>query len=198
MKEQAQAVMLESAELKRTCAEVLAQPIAAVAEALVTMFRAGGTLLIFGNGGSAADAQHIAAEFINKYKVARPALRAIALTTDTSALTSISNDESYEDVFSRQVEGLTREGDVVLGITTSGKSENVIRALRTAQKLGAKTVAFSGAGGGPVVEVADLAVVVPHTETARIQEVHITAGHILCELVDAEMFGTPAVDIGMA
>ena len=198
VKNRIQAAFKASAELKLACMDVLAEPVEQAAAALVQAFRGGNKLLIFGNGGSAADAQHIAAELINKYSMARPSLPAIALTTDSSALTSIANDESYEEVFSKQVEGLARGGDVVIGITTSGRSPNVIRGLIAARDRGAKTIAFSGKGGGPVTDHADIAIVVPHDETARIQEVHILCGHVLCQLVDEEMFGVPADDTALA
>lgn len=198
MQDRVRAIFRASGELKLACADVLAEPLQQTATRLVEAFRSGHKLLVFGNGGSAADAQHIAAEFINKYAMPRPSLPAIALTTDTSALTSIANDESFEEVFSKQIEGLARKGDVVIGITTSGRSPNVVRGLIAAKEIGATTIAFSGRGGGPVVDPADIAVVVPHDETARIQEVHITCGHIICQLVDEEMYGTPADDPAFA
>ena len=147
---------------------------------------AGSKILLFGNGGSAADAQHIAAELTGRYKIERKGLPAIALTTDTSALTAIANDYGYEQVFSRQVEALARPGDVVFGISTSGNSPNVIYALEKAKELGCKAIGLSGKGGGEMNNVCDLNIIVPSDDTARIQEMHILIGHILCQLVDNE------------
>ena len=190
--------MQESAELKMKCADVLGEPIAQVVQWVVECLQKKGKVLLFGNGGSAADAQHIAAEFVNKFCMQRPALAAIALTTDASILTSIANDESYDAVFSRQVEALAKPGDVVIGISTSGHSENVIRGLQAAKSAGARVVGLSGRDGGAMNDVAELNVVVPHDETCRIQEVHILIGHILCDLVDAEMYGRPVTEAEIA
>ncbi|WP_457597570.1 D-sedoheptulose 7-phosphate isomerase [Hydrogenimonas sp.] len=149
----------------------------------------GNKVLLFGNGGSAADAQHIAAEFTGRYKIERPGLPAIALTTDTSALTAIGNDYGYEHIFERQLEALAHEGDVAIGISTSGNSPNVIKALQRAEALGCKRIGFSGKGGGAMNGVCDLNIIVPSDDTARIQEMHILIGHILCQLVDNEFRG---------
>ena len=197
-REMAARELKESAELKLSCAEVLGPAIEKAAEMLVACFRAGGKVMLCGNGGSASDSQHIAAEFVNRYVGERPALASIALTTDTSNLTSIGNDRSFDEIFSRQVAALGRKGDVLIGITTSGKSPNVIKAFEEAKRLGVKTIAFSGRDGGPAAAAADHAITVPHKTTSRIQEVHITVGHILCGIVDAEMFGKPAPDFGIA
>lgn len=150
--------------------------------------RQGNKILIFGNGGSAADAQHIAAEFVNRYLLERSPLPAIALTTDTSILTSISNDVSFSQVFARQIAALGQEHDIAWGISTSGKSPNVIEGLRTAERLGLVTVVFTGQDGGEMLQIADHALHVNATSTPRIQEAHITAGHIICELVERELF----------
>jgi len=147
---------------------------------------AGHKILLFGNGGSAADAQHIAAELTGRYKIERKGLPAIALTTDTSALTAIGNDYGYEYLFSRQVEALARKGDMVIGISTSGNSQNVVYALEKAKEIGCRTVGFSGKGGGKMNDVCDLNIIVPSDDTARIQEMHILIGHILCQLIDNE------------
>ncbi len=144
----------------------------------------GDKILIFGNGGSAADAQHIAAELTGRYKKERKALPAIALTTDTSALTAIGNDYGYEYVFQRQVEALAKEGDMLLGISTSGNSENVIRALYEGKKMGCKTIGLSGKEGGKMGKVCDLNIIVPSFDTARIQEMHIMIGHIIAQAID--------------
>ena len=147
----------------------------------------GGTLFWCGNGGSAADSQHLAAELVGRFKKDRKALRSIALTTDTSVLTCVANDYSYEDVFSRQIEALARDGDVLLAISTSGSSENVLQALKAAKKLGVKTAALLGKDGGQAKALADVAIVIPSDSTARIQEAHILIGHILCDLIEQEL-----------
>jgi len=146
----------------------------------------GGKILIFGNGGSAADAQHIAAELVGRYKVDRKGLPAIALTTDTSALTSIGNDYGYDRVFDRQVEALANEGDVAIGISTGGSSGNVISGLQTAKELGCKLIGFSGRDGGEMNTLCDINLVVPAKDTPRIQEMHIVIGHTICHLIDLE------------
>ena len=146
----------------------------------------GGKILIFGNGGSAADAQHIAAELVGRYKTDRKGLSAIALTTDSSCLTSIGNDFSYKEVFSRQVEALANKGDLVIGISTSGKSENVIHALKLALKLNCTTIGFSGQDGGEMNEICEVNLVVPSNDTPRIQEIHMVIGHTICHLIDQE------------
>ena len=143
-------------------------------------------ILIFGNGGSAADAQHIAAELVGRYKVERKGLPAIALTTDSSALTCISNDYGYEQVFSRQVEALANTGDVAIGISTGGTSTNVISALDIAKNIGCKAIGFSGRGGGEMNALCDANLVVPDDDTPRIQEMHILIGHTICQLIDNE------------
>jgi D-sedoheptulose 7-phosphate isomerase len=150
--------------------------------------RQGNKILIFGNGGSAADAQHIAAEFVNRFLFDRAPLPAIALTTDTSIVTSISNDADFSHVFSRQIEALGKKGDIAWGITTSGTSPNVIEGFRMAKEKGMTTVALTGKDGGEALQVADYGLNVNSTSTPRIQEAHITAGHIICELVEREMF----------
>jgi D-sedoheptulose 7-phosphate isomerase len=145
----------------------------------------GGKILIFGNGGSAADAQHIAAEMVGRYKVERKGLPAIALTTDTSVLTSISNDYGYSHVFNRQVEALANEGDVVIGISTGGSSGNVISALKLAKDIDCKVIGFSGRDGGEMNILCDVNLVVPSKDTPRIQEMHILIGHTVCHLIEA-------------
>ena len=162
----------------------LADQIEIAAQLCINSLGNGGKILIFGNGGSAADAQHIAAEMVGRYKVERKGLPAIALTTDTSALTSISNDYGYNHVFDRQVEALASEGDVVIGISTGGNSGNVISALKLAKDIGCKTIGFSGRDGGEMNALCDINLVVPATDTPRIQEMHILIGHTLCHLID--------------
>lgn len=159
-----------------------------LAGALITAtLNQGGKILLCGNGGSAADSQHIAAELVGRYELHRRAWPAIALTTDTSALTALSNDYGYEDVFARQVEALAKPGDLLLALSTSGTSANVIKAAETARRLGCKVIALTGAGAEPLASLCDLAVVVPSMRTSRVQEAHITIGHLWCELIDAEL-----------
>lgn len=162
----------------------LQEDIARAAEMVIETLQKGGKVLLFGNGGSAADAQHIAAELTGRFVHQRRGLPAIALTTDTSALTAISNDYGYEHVFARQVEALARPEDLVIGITTSGNSPNVLLALEKAQALGCRTIALTGNNGGKASAFAELNLVVPSQLTARIQEMHILIGHILCMAVD--------------
>ncbi len=147
-----------------------------------------GRLLLFGNGGSAADAQHIAAEFVNRFRLEREPLPAIALTTDTSIITAISNDYHFDQVFSKQVQALARPGDIALGISTSGNSANVLRALSVAREIGVKTVGLTGGDGGKMGQYSDLVICVASSDTPRIQEVHIFLGHLLCDLVEQHLF----------
>ncbi|MBI5234940.1 MAG: D-sedoheptulose 7-phosphate isomerase [Deltaproteobacteria bacterium] len=151
-------------------------------------FKAGGKLMLAGNGGSAADAQHIAAEFVNRFEIERPPLPALALTTDTSNITSIGNDYSFDQIFSKQVRALGKEGDVLLAISTSGNSANVAKAVEVGSAMGIKTIALTGKGGGILAGKTDLLLNVDAKSTARIQEVHITICHILCELIDHALF----------
>jgi phosphoheptose isomerase len=160
------------------------QPVLAAAEAIVEALGGGGKLLLFGNGGSAADAQHVAAELVGRFQVTRAALSAVALTTDTSVLTSVGNDEAFSRVFARQIEALGREGDVALGISTSGRSPNVVSALEAARTRGLKTIALTGRDGGAVGRAAEIHVNVPSESTARVQEVHRTLLHVICDLVE--------------
>ena len=159
------------------------------ARCVISCYRAGGKLLVMGNGGSAADAQHFAAELVGRYACERAALPALALSTDTSILTAVANDYGYADVFARQIQAHVRPGDVVFGISTSGNSENVCRALAAARARGARTIALGGGSGGRMKDLADLALIVASSETPRIQEAHITIIHILCDLVEAAMAG---------
>ena len=183
-----QEAVAESIRLKSQFVAEQAEDLVAAARMLAQVFKEGGKVLIFGNGGSAADAQHLAAEFVNRFLVERPPLAALALTTDTSILTAVANDYDFREVFAKQVRALGRRGDAALGISTSGKSPNVVAGLKAARELGLKTLALSGGDGGPVAASADLALVVPSRQTPRIQEVHITVGHILCDLVDFMLF----------
>jgi D-sedoheptulose 7-phosphate isomerase len=162
-----------------------------VIEVLTAALKAGNKIMIFGNGGSAADAQHIAAEFINRFIIERPPLPAIALTTDTSVITSIGNDYDFSEIFAKQIRALGQPGDVAWGISTSGNSQNVQKALELAKKMGLVTLAFTGKDGGAIAQMADLSLNVSSNSTARIQETHITAGHAICELVDIKLFQKP-------
>lgn len=153
-------------------------------EAILEALRKGNKILLCGNGGSAADAQHIAAELVGRYEKKRRAWPAIALTTDTSALTALSNDYGYNEVFARQVAGLASTGDVLIAISTSGKSPNVIRAAEQARAIGCKTIALTGAGAEPLASICDWAVIVSSDRTSRVQEAHIAIGHLWCEMID--------------
>lgn len=164
------------------------QPIIHSAEVIADAFKADRKLLICGNGGSAADAQHIAAEFVNRFMIERPPLPAVALSTDTSIITSIGNDYSFDQIFSKQVKAIGREGDVLLAISTSGESKNVITAVKVARDMGIKTIGLTGKGGGKMAKMVDILLNVDSDVTPRIQEVHITAGHIICDLIDHILF----------
>lgn len=174
----------ESADVKMAFVELYAEKILEVGHIMAEALRSGNKILLFGNGGSAADAQHIAAEIVGRFRKERQALPAIALTTDSSILTALGNDYGFEHIFERQIEALCMPGDIAIGITTSGNSENVIRGLRRAHDLGATTIAFTGRNGGKVVDIAHYSFVVPSYDTPRIQECHITLGHVLCEIID--------------
>ena len=182
----------DSARLKRESAKQLSAPIVRAIGLMAAALKAGGKILACGNGGSAADAQHFAAELVNRFERERPPLAAVALTTDTSALTSIANDYGYEQVFGKQLRALGRKGDVLLAISTSGKSPSVLAALGAARELGLRSVALSGNGGGPMGELLaaeDVHICVPHTRTMRIQEVHLLVLHCLCDGIDVQLFG---------
>ena len=167
----------------------LQRAVGCVAYACARAVEDGGKVMFCGNGGSAADSQHLAAELVGKLVFDRPGMAGLALTVDTSALTAIGNDFGYEFVFARQVEALGRAGDVLVGITTSGRSKNVLRAFEAARARGIVTVAMTGQARGPVAEVADHWLAVPHTETQKIQEGHIVLGHIFCALIEARIHG---------
>ena len=176
----------EHLKTSKATLESIGESLEVAAKLCIDGLKNGGKILLFGNGGSAADAQHIAAELVGRYKVERKGLPAIALTTDTSALTSIGNDFGYSHVFDRQVEALANKGDVVVGISTGGSSGNVISALQLAKKLGCQTIGFSGRGGGEMNELCDVNLVIPAEDTPRIQEMHIVIGHILCHIIEQE------------
>jgi D-sedoheptulose 7-phosphate isomerase len=182
----------ESANLKLASSQSLAEPIARAASLLAEALRQGGKVLACGNGGSAADSQHFSAELLNRFERERAPLPAIALTTDTSTLTSIANDYAYEQVFSKQIRALGRRGDVLLAISTSGNSASMLEALRAAHAAGVRVVALTGNGGGkmaPLLAADDVHICVPHKVTARIQEVHLLVLHCLCDAIDLQLFG---------
>jgi D-sedoheptulose 7-phosphate isomerase len=180
----------ESAAVKQQTILSAIEAIEAAATMLIECLRAGGKVLLCGNGGSAGDAQHIASELVLRLKLERPAIPALALTTDTSLLTAIGNDYKYDLVFVRQVEAFGRAGDILVAISTSGESENVIKAVEFATVEGIKTLALTGAKGGRLAGKVNLAIKVPSNNVQRIQECHITIGHILCELIETALFGT--------
>jgi D-sedoheptulose 7-phosphate isomerase len=163
--------------------------IAQLSEVVERAIRVGRKLIVFGNGGSAADAQHIAAELIGHFYIDRPSLPAVALTVNTSSLTAIGNDYSYDLIFARQLEGIGREGDVAIGISTSGNSANVLEAVKAARRLNVTTIGFTGRGGGKLKDVVDFCLRVQSDDVARIQESHILVGHIICEHVEAALYG---------
>lgn len=177
----------EHAEVAAATREALAQPFAALVEACCASLRAGGKLIFFGNGGSAADAQHLATELSVRYIADRKAIPALALTTDSSALTAIGNDLGFEQLFARQIEALCRKEDMVIGISTSGRSTNVTKGLQAAKEIGARVAALSGKGGGDLVGLADPLLIVPSSTTARIQEMHITLGQMLCGAIEKKL-----------
>jgi phosphoheptose isomerase len=187
--ERLDAVLGETIALHERVRRGEVQPIVAAAAAIVAALNGGGKLLVFGNGGSAADAQHVAAELVGRFQRERAALAAIALTTDTSVLTSVANDYAFDRVFARQLEALGKAGDAVLAISTSGGSVNVVTALAAARRLGLRTIALTGRDGGEVGRAAEIHVNVPSASTARVQEVHRTLLHVMCELVEDAFCG---------
>ena len=192
LEQRIQQQFFDSADLKYAAAEVLARPIADAVSALVGSITAGGKVLACGNGGSAADAQHFAAEFVGRFERERPGLAAIALTTDSSILTAIGNDYDFNSIFSKQVQALGAPGDVLLAISTSGNSSNVIAAIEAAHAKEMVVVAMTGHKGGRMRELlteTDVLICVPHERTARIQEVHLLTLHCLCDAVDLQLLG---------
>ncbi len=169
--------------------DLLLDKLVSLAHHCVALYKRDKKTILAGNGGSAADAQHIAAELVGRYGFDRPSIPSLALTTDTSNLTAIGNDYGYDAIFSRQLEGMGQEGDIFIGISTSGNSQNLINAFESAQKKNILTVALVGKDGGKMAQMADIALIVPSHETPRIQESHILIGHILCDIIEKEMFG---------
>ena len=188
MQDKIKAELKESIEIKNQVIKNLAPQIETAARWMIEALKNRNKILLFGNGGSAADAQHLAAELIGRYLKDRKALPAIALTTDTSIITALSNDYGFETIFARQVEGLARSKDIAFGISTSGNSRNVLEGLEKAKELGCTTIGLLGCDGGRITEVVDLSITVPCKSTPRIQECHITIGHILCSLIEQETF----------
>ena len=184
---------IASIETKTRALELLTGAVAAASEAMVQALLTEGKILACGNGGSAGDSQHFSSELLNRFERERPSLPAIALTTDTSTLTSIANDYSYNEIFSKQIRALGRKGDVLLAISTSGNSSNVLEAVKVAHQRGLKVVALTGNNGGKMRELLhgdDIEICVPSVVTARIQEVHLLAIHCLCDLIDTQLFGS--------
>ena len=179
----------ESARVKSVMAQSLANAIADAAQKILDAYREGKKVFLIGNGGSAADAQHIAAELVGRFKLKRRALPAIALTTDTSVLTALANDYGYNAIFSRQLEALANDKDVLIAITTSGTSSNILTAVEAAREKGMFVIGLTGEKGGGLKETADLTIAVPSNDTPRIQEAHITIGHVICSIVERELFG---------
>ncbi len=192
LEQRIQQQFFESADLKYQAAEALARPIADAVHAIIGCLTAGGKVLACGNGGSASDAQHFAAEFVGRFERERPGLAAIALTTDTSILTAVGNDYDFTQVFSKQVQALGQPGDVLVALSTSGNSANVMAAVQAAHDKEMTVIALTGRGGGKLKDLlaeTDVHICVPHDRTARIQEVHILALHSICDAVDAQLLG---------
>ena len=178
----------ESARIKRTIAKNLPDAIEKAARMVIDAYKSGKKVFLIGNGGSAADAQHIAAELAGRFRLERKGLPAIALTVNTSTLTALANDYGYDTVFSRQLEALAQSKDILIAITTSGTSANVLKAIETARAMGVTVIALTGENGDKLKSMTDLTIMVPSDNTARIQEAHITIGHIICHLVEKELF----------
>jgi D-sedoheptulose 7-phosphate isomerase len=186
MRDKIKDLFLESIQVKEDLLHSSIGQIIDIATLMIESIKKGGKVILFGNGGSASDSQHIAAELVGRFRKERSALAAISLTTNTSILTSLANDYSYEIVFARQIEALGQKNDIAIGISTSGKAKNVAAGIKQAKKMGIKTIALTGGDGGELAKLADISLIVPSLVTARIQEAHITLGHIICELVEQE------------
>lgn len=184
MRDRIKDILLDSIQIKEGLLRNDLGKIVEISESIIECLKKNGKVIFFGNGGSASDSQHLAAELVGRFKKDRKALAAVALTTNTSTLTSIANDYGYEIVFSRQLEGLGQKNDLVVGISTSGKAKNVAAGIKQAKKMGLKTIALTGGDGGELAKLAEVSLVVASAVTARIQEAHITIGHIICELVE--------------
>jgi len=184
MRDRIKDILFESIQVKEELLHTKIGQIVEIADLIIDALKKDGKLILFGNGGSASDSQHIAAELVGRFQKERRALPAIALTTNTSTLTALANDYGYEVIFARQIEALAQKNDIAIGISTSGRAKNVASGIKQAKKMGLKTVALTGADGGEVAKLADISLIVPSAVTARIQEAHITIGHILCELIE--------------
>jgi D-sedoheptulose 7-phosphate isomerase len=184
MRDRIKDILLESIQVKEELLRTGIGKIIEITDLITDCLKKNGKVILFGNGGSASDSQHIAAELVGRFKKDRNALSAIALTTNTAILTSLANDYGYEVVFAKQIEALGRKNDVAIGISTSGKAKNVVLGIKQAKKMGLKTIALTGADGGELAKLTDISLVIPSSVTARIQEAHITIGHIVCELVE--------------
>lgn len=184
-------IFKESNKLKEQFIQENAERIARVVDIITSTLNKGNKILLFGNGGSAADAQHLAAEFVNRFMIERPPLPAIALTTDTSIITSIGNDYDFSEIFAKQLRAIGQPGDVAWGISTSGNSPNIVKAIETAKKMGLITIGMTGRDGGKIAMIADYVLNVASNSTPRIQEVHIVIGHAVCEMVDYKLFQRP-------
>ncbi len=189
MKKEIESSLNESISIKAELLSNSVESVIQIANILIEAFKQGHSLYLMGNGGSAADAQHISGELVGRFKKNRKALPALAFTTDTSVLTAIANDFGYDQCFERQVDAFVKDGDVVIGLSTSGNSSSIINATLLAKKRGAKTIAFTGKGGGKLKDDVDVCLEIPSTDTARIQECHITIGHILCSIIEKKLFG---------
>ena len=189
MKNKIADIINESIFVKENTLQSQLKTIVAIGKAMVFCLKKGGKVIFLGNGGSAADSQHLAAELIGRFQKNRRALAAIALTTNTSIITSLANDFGFEKVFAKQIEGLGRKNDLVVAISTSGNSANVIAAVKQSKNMGLKTIVFTGGDGGKLANMADICLLIPSHNTARIQEAHITVGHAVCQLVEEEIFG---------
>ena len=188
MQDKIKTALKESIDVKNQVLKKIVPQIEQAAKWMIEALKKGNKILLFGNGGSAADAQHITAELVGRFQKDRKAMPAIALTTDTSIITSLSNDYGFETIFAKQVEGLAKFGDIAFGISTSGNSRNVLEGLGKAKELGCKTIGLLGCDGGRIADEVDLSMIVPCRSTPRIQESHITIGHILCSLIEEELF----------
>ncbi|MBM3250190.1 MAG: D-sedoheptulose 7-phosphate isomerase [Candidatus Omnitrophica bacterium] len=184
MRDRIKDILLESIQVKEELLRTKVSEILEIARAIIEALKKNGKVILFGNGGSAADSQHIAAEFVGRFKKDRTALAAVALTTNTSVLTSLANDYGYDVVFAKQIEALGQKNDVAIGISTSGKAKNVAAGIKQAKKMGIRTIALTGGDGGDLAKLADFSLIVPSLVTARVQEAHITIGHAICELVE--------------
>ncbi len=188
MRDRIKEILLESIQIKEELLHHKIKEIIGICEIITEALKKKGKIILFGNGGSASDSQHIAAELVGRFKKDRQGLPAIALTTNTSILTALANDYGYEIVFAKQVEALAEKNDVVIGISTSGKAKNVAAGIKQAKKMGLKTIALTGGDGGDIAKLADVSLLVPSSVTARIQEAHITIGHIFCEMAEESLF----------